>query len=596
MKNTYVEIFYLKAFAGASAEWKVTFMLMRKRNMGIGAFKKIRKRLVSCCLAAALLLPGLSPAKAVEAVSYHWGEAQAIPGREEGISSGEGASEGHLFFSPAPLSKASQEGSFYRQLNGRQKSFYDMLNSLAIGDICRAEEKEGYRLLEFRLSSASSLRLTGSFSSSGQFVPSGAARAQINALYTDLLAAIEAFRYDVPEAFWASSMQYGYYWRRESSTAVRVTSVTYGFRLLYGGREPAMYETMMSRAHSLAAEIAPLPDTYSRVKAAHDILAATNVYASGAAKDNKIAHCAYSALVPNDGYDPVCDGYSKAFKVLCDLLGIPCVLVISDTHMWNLVQMDDGAWYYVDVTWDDQPFGVNWNYFLIGSQSRVNGVIFSQEKEHRAVSPYQKRQGYGEVNLSYPNASREAYSYLGADYPSTAFPDVKWSDWYCQAVEEAYSLGLIFGDSNGYFRPAKPITRAEFAQVMANSLKADLSLYRETTFADVAGSAWYAPAVAWAEERGIMKGHQGRFRPSDPISREEMCMVFYQLFSPEAGSFVPEPPFEDAEAISSWAKAAVAYCASLGLVRGDGDGNVKPRSNTLRREAAVLFVRYAQLL
>lgn len=57
---------------------------------------------------------------------------------------------------------------------------------------------------------------------------------------------------------------------------------------------------------------------------------------------------------------PVCEGYSRAFKVLCDRLQIPCVLVDGyaadsldsspELHMWAYVQMDDNRWYGVDIT------------------------------------------------------------------------------------------------------------------------------------------------------------------------------------------------------------------------------------------------------
>jgi len=58
----------------------------------------------------------------------------------------------------------------------------------------------------------------------------------------------------------------------------------------------------------------------------------------------------------------VCEGYSKAFKYLCDLTefknDISCILVVGTMttpnvkgpHMWNLVTMDDGKNYLVDVT------------------------------------------------------------------------------------------------------------------------------------------------------------------------------------------------------------------------------------------------------
>ena len=55
----------------------------------------------------------------------------------------------------------------------------------------------------------------------------------------------------------------------------------------------------------------------------------------------------------NDG--PVCDGYSKAFQLLCQRAGIPCVLVSQPGHAWNYVQADpsDSRWYAMDVTWND---------------------------------------------------------------------------------------------------------------------------------------------------------------------------------------------------------------------------------------------------
>lgn len=47
-----------------------------------------------------------------------------------------------------------------------------------------------------------------------------------------------------------------------------------------------------------------------------------------------------------------CASYTKNFKFLCDLSGIPCVLVSSRTHGWNMVYVDD-AWLYVDCVSND---------------------------------------------------------------------------------------------------------------------------------------------------------------------------------------------------------------------------------------------------
>lgn len=46
----------------------------------------------------------------------------------------------------------------------------------------------------------------------------------------------------------------------------------------------------------------------------------------------------------------VCDGYSKTVKLLCNELDIPCIIMGNHAHAWNLVQMDDGCWYRIDIT------------------------------------------------------------------------------------------------------------------------------------------------------------------------------------------------------------------------------------------------------
>ena len=51
----------------------------------------------------------------------------------------------------------------------------------------------------------------------------------------------------------------------------------------------------------------------------------------------------------------ICSGYSKLFKDFMNELEIPCIIVSSDAmnHAWNMVQLEDGEWYHVDVTWDN---------------------------------------------------------------------------------------------------------------------------------------------------------------------------------------------------------------------------------------------------
>ncbi len=54
----------------------------------------------------------------------------------------------------------------------------------------------------------------------------------------------------------------------------------------------------------------------------------------------------------------VCEGYSRAMKLMCDLSGIECIIVTGSSisrgvgHAWNIVKID-GEYYHLDLTYDD---------------------------------------------------------------------------------------------------------------------------------------------------------------------------------------------------------------------------------------------------
>lgn len=488
-------------------------------------------------------------------------------------------------------------GKFYNQLNARQKNFYDKLKSTSISTIKSAGKGTGsfsdYNMIEFTLAGATDLTLTGIWNGS-DIALNANSKALESQLYTDMCVAIEAFRYDEPSALWTTYMFYGYYYNVTNSTTRKVTRLVFGFDLAYEGREEQMYSDMMGNADIIVNAVkAEATDTYSKILLAHDVLAEINEYADTPSDEpSHPQHLAYSGLTLNtdgNGFDPVCDGYSKAMKILCDKLNIPCVLVVSDDHMWNNIKMDDGRWYNLDLTWNDtgnDPYA----YFLIGSDTVVNGYAFKSEPQHQELNPYSAPQTLFNYTLKYPTKAKAAYTYIGKDYPAPVFPDVTRNDWFFDYVEEAYELGIFKGNTSGKFNPNASITRAEFAQAMASYAGADLSQYNYSSFSDV-NNEWYAKATTWAFENGIMQGSGGKFRPNDPLSRQEMCVVFANL---EKGSATPTTGlFGDDTSIASWAKSSVYFCKEIGLVVGDTKGNFNPNGRTTRAEAATVFVNYA---
>ena len=112
---------------------------------------------------------------------------------------------------------------------------------------------------------------------------------------------------------------------------------------------------------------------YEQIKSIHDQIAKFTYYDL---EGQFSGSCLGGLVVPG----VVCEGYSKAFKLICDRIGIPCICVFGNydienlsAHMWNYVQMEDGQWYGLDVTWDDYDgrygYQIVYDFFLKGSNS-----------------------------------------------------------------------------------------------------------------------------------------------------------------------------------------------------------------------------------
>lgn len=495
------------------------------------------------------------------------------------------------------------DGTMYSQLNERQRNCYDALAGVSIDRILTAaRDKNGRRQVKLTITGIQGVTITGRVVG-GSLSPDTAGAQVRKSLFTDLRLAIVALRYDRPDMIWLGDMSYGYSSQRMTSSSVRVTTANYSFELEFNENEREMRDFMLSCADVVVEEARSLPDRYLQVMLVHDVLALGSTY-NHAAADKQItgipyemAHCAYSALVINDNYEPVCDGYSEAMKIILDRMGIPCVTATSLTHMWNNIKMDDGRWYNVDVTWDDddqEP--VCHDYFLIGSQTRVDGQAFCKQSSHVEENPFKPNTNTNAFTLYFPTKRESSYEYLGHDYEPLRFADVGRDEWYYDYVEQAAVAGLMQGNENGRFNPGANISRAEFAQVIANMVHAQLGNYSGSPFSDVPAGAWYAPAVSWIKEYGLMQGSNGQFRPTEGIAKQEMCVVLYNLAKVQKLDLTSSSTrFSDHNSIASWAQEAVYVCKELGLVQGDANGALMPASNSMRCVAATMFVRYRDL-
>lgn len=227
-------------------------------------------------------------------------------------------------------------------------------------------------------------------------------------IFANCKPGLDSLLFDTPEIFWldegslsigTSSVSYTYN-KTTKKYNVKISTIHFTPALIssYGSLENAMiYKGKLDTAiecFDVSGET-----RYDMLKDIHDTISLFTFYDLNA----DFSSSAVGSLV-----EPgvVCEGYAKGFKLICDKLNIPCVLVFGNynettqvAHMWNSVQMEDGLWYGVDVTWDDLDgaYGmeVKYDYFLKGS-----GSFFLSHTEE---------QDFVGTNFTYPEIAEENY-------------------------------------------------------------------------------------------------------------------------------------------------------------------------------------------
>lgn len=188
----------------------------------------------------------------------------------------------------------------------------------------------------------------------------------------------------------------------------------------------------------------------------------------------------------------------------------------------------------------------------------------------------------------------------GQDIAQTApasFSDVPDTHWAYSSVAEAAGLGLIAGFEDGSFRPDQPVTRGQFVVIlwrMAGSPETDAA----ADFADVAPTAWYAKAVAWANENGFVNGVSAqRFDPDGNITREQAVTILHRYAGTPSGmegmlSGIYDSQFTDSGSISPYAKNAVYWAVYHSIVTGMTETTIAPQQTATRAQITVIFLRY----
>lgn len=180
---------------------------------------------------------------------------------------------------------------------------------------------------------------------------------------------------------------------------------------------------------------------------------------------------------------------------------------------------------------------------------------------------------------------------------SNPFADVSDAAWYADAVAYVYDKGMMNGVSETSFAPNDTTNRAMIV-TMLYRLEGEPDA-AASAFTDVAAGSYYADAVAWAQATGIVTGISDTlFAPDNSITREQLAAILYRYASFKgydvSSGGMSLAEYEDVSQISSYAVTAMQWANENGLITGVTDTVLDPKGNATRAQVATILMRFCE--
>lgn len=195
--------------------------------------------------------------------------------------------------------------------------------------------------------------------------------------------------------------------------------------------------------------------------------------------------------------------------------------------------------------------------------------------------------------------SRHLSTFVVTGETAAYFTDVSEENWGYEAVQYVTSRGLLTGTGGTSFSPNLPITRGQFITVLYR-LAGFPPVNGTETFADVPAEMYYAAAVTWGSENGIVTGVTATaFLPNDPVSRGEIAAFLYRYAAYQdlnvSASGTLEN-FTDASTAPIDEKDALKWAVGAGLLTGTKQLTLCPAESANRSQTAMILMRFCQNL
>ena len=184
--------------------------------------------------------------------------------------------------------------------------------------------------------------------------------------------------------------------------------------------------------------------------------------------------------------------------------------------------------------------------------------------------------------------------------PSTGenpFTDVSEKDWFFDDVLFVYDYGLMVGTGKPLFSPHETVTRGMMATILWRMEGSPIPKGKNR-FTDVEAGKRYADAITWTAENGIFADYdKDRFKPDDPITREQLAAIFYRYADYKGYDLTVKgnlDKFKGADKITDYAKTAMQWAVGSDLVKGKSGALLDPQDKATRAEIATMLHHFIE--
>lgn len=219
----------------------------------------------------------------------------------------------------------------------------------------------------------------------------------------------------------------------------------------------------------------------------------------------------------------------------------------------------------------------------------------SRPNENKVWQTASGRNHIGEMYHE-PGASFVLIKFAPSSPPVAGFKDVFERDWYADGVRYVKENGLMSGAEKNAFDPSGITTRGQMVFTLWRMAGMPAASAAETRFLDVPPGKYYAPAVSWAADMGIVSGYpEGVFHPEQRLARQDMALIFYN-YCTRVGLDVSQSGdlsrFQDAEKVDLYALRAMEWATGAGLIAGVTPELLSPVASVPRCQTAEILTRF----